>query len=276
MTEPRETAQGWYCVGTSGGQEGPMSLTELARLLASRPNAANILVWHAGMANWARAGEVPELKEFLKAPPALFAVSPRDRAIAETFGPRDGTDGSQIIDNEALPAVYPWRRFFARLFDLYAFILVLAVVLGVAFPELFEDLGSSRGMDLVYNIVGLAAFAVFEGFCQNIFGGTPGKSLFGMHVRSNDGNKLGLSVSFKRSFLVWLKGWGLGIPIVGLVTLIVGYTTLTNKGQTSWDRDLHCMVVTRELSTIRWIMIVVASVVLVSVWIGLIALGASS
>src|SRR5262249_27836304 len=211
-----------------------------------------------------------ELAGCLKPPPAPLAVSPRDRAIAETFGPRDESDGSQVVDNEALPAVYPWRRFFARMFDLYTFFIAFFIFLGIAFPELFLEAGDSKGRDLLYTIIGVGAFAVFEGFCVSIFGSTPGKSLFGMRVRTSDDGKLGLSDSFKRSFLVWIKGLGLGIPIVGLITLIVGYTTLTGQGQASWDRDLGCRVVTRPLSTIRWIVVVVALLVLTSVWIGLI------
>ena len=62
----------------------------------------------------------------------------------------------------------------------------------------------------------------------------------------------------------------------GLITLIGAYSTLTGKGQASWDRDLGCKVVTRNLSAIRWIVIVVACVVLVSVYVGLIILGASA
>lgn len=64
--------------------------------------------------------------------------------------------------------------------------------------------------------------------------------------------RLRFLVALERSFLVWIRGLGLGIPIISLITEIVAYNHLLKFGQTSWDRDLHGTVIHGDLSAVRW------------------------
>ena len=169
------------------------------------------------------------------------------------------------------PNLHPWRRYFARSFDLYLFFIVFFFFLGVTFPRLFENTG--RVSESLFGIFGTAAYALFDGFWTNIFGNSPGKRLYGIRLVRTNGGGLDLGTSLRRSFTVYLKGLGLGIPLVSLITLIVAYNTLTSNGQTSWDRDLQCTVVHSELSALRWTLIVVIWVLLIAVYTGLVALG---
>ena len=67
------------------------------------------------------------------------------------------------------------------------------------------------------------------------WGTTPGKALLKIRLRNSDGSKLSYTDALSRSFDVFFKGVGIGIPIVQLITLIFAYNRLTKKGITSWD-----------------------------------------
>jgi membrane protease subunit (stomatin/prohibitin family) len=58
----------WY-LGVNGQQVGPLNPTEVASRVAAGTATADTLVWKAGMAEWTRLGDVPELAG--AAPPPL-------------------------------------------------------------------------------------------------------------------------------------------------------------------------------------------------------------
>src|SRR5262249_13382635 len=151
--------------------------------------------------------------------------------------PGDGLATATVATPSKL---HPWRRYFARMIDLYIFILVFFFFLGITFPELFAaDRTSSRQNEYFYMFIGLVAYSIFETFCLNVFGTTLGKLIYGIRLASNVDNHIAFAVALKRSLAVWVRGIGLGIPIVTLVTVIVAYRTLLKDGQTTWDRDFN-------------------------------------
>ena len=54
-----------YHVAVNGQATGPFDATTLAQMVASGQLTANSLVWKNGMAQWAKAGTVDELKNLL-------------------------------------------------------------------------------------------------------------------------------------------------------------------------------------------------------------------
>jgi hypothetical protein len=62
---------------------------------------------------------------------------------------------------------------------------------------------------------------------------------FGIRVTSLDGTKLGLLRGVQRDLNVLLKGLGLGIPIISLITLWISYKNLVNQGLAVWDKDKY-------------------------------------
>jgi hypothetical protein len=56
---------------------------------------------------------------------------------------------------------------------------------------------------------------------------------------------------------VLVRGLGLGIPIVSLVTLVNAYSTLRHDGVASWDQDLGCTVTHRSFTFVRIFMLTV-------------------
>lgn len=89
----------WYASGDT--REVPVSLDTLRQLLLERKVSEGTLVWKEGLEKWTPLSEIPDLHKVVKAvPPDLPKPTTREHLIA-------------------LPLAGPWRRFFARLVDLW-------------------------------------------------------------------------------------------------------------------------------------------------------------
>ena len=109
----------------------------------------------------------------------------------------------------------------------------VGVVLGVVAPGLLEVNNLLLGMLVVF------VWIAIETVLLSTWGTTPGKWLLGITLRTRQGGKLDAGAALRRSFNVWLKGLGLGIPIVCLITLAASHKRLTKQGETSWDAGRH-------------------------------------
>jgi RDD family/GYF domain 2 len=255
----------WYCAEAADRSSGPMTIEELGRILRTKTNSVDFWVWCPGMPDWGRAGEQFALRRYFQPPP----ITPHSRSPASGQLVID-RDDRPILAKEEVSSLHPWRRYFARWFDLYIFYLFFFFFLGITFPRMFE--GYDKSLDALFAIFGMAAYAVFEGFCLNVFGTSLGKRLYGIKLTRADKDGFILSVAFKRSFAVWVRGLGIGIPIVAIITSIVAYRTLKREKQTSWDRDFQCITTHSELSALRWISIVAVWLLIPVVYVFLIAL----
>lgn len=81
-----------------------------------------------------------------------------------------------------------------------------------------------------------------EACLLSTWGTTPGKWLYKITLRNQNGKKLTFSTALMRSFSVWLSGIGFCLPIISPITLIFSCYSLSKKGVTSWDRGLRCVV----------------------------------
>jgi uncharacterized RDD family membrane protein YckC len=251
----------WHYSETGEHSHGPLSIEDLGRVLSTNPRSDTFFVWSPGMSDWARAGSVADLRRYFResAPPPLRATP--------SVGFATTTARSAISTK-----LHPWRRYFARMIDLYSFILVFFFFLGIVFPELFAaDRTSGRQSEYVYAFIGVAAYSIFETFCLNVFGTTFGKLIYGIRVTSKVDTQITFTVALKRSLAVWVRGMGLGIPIVTLVTLVVAYRTLLKDGQTTWDRDFNLVLRHRQLSGLRWFGVAAVWFLLLSIYAVLIA-----
>ena len=67
-------------------------------------------------------------------------------------------------------------------------------------------------------------------------------------------------MSLERSFSVWSRGFGLGIPIVTLFTFVMAYNKLVDRGITSWDRRLLTNVEHEPVGFIRGLIAIIVIV----------------
>ena len=84
-----------------------------------------------------------------------------------------------------------------------------------------------------------------------MFGTTPAKWLFGIRVAQPSGNLLSFPDALNRSFLVFVQGVGLGIPLVALFTQLFAYRRLTTTGTTLWDTSANAVVLHKKWGVFR-------------------------
>jgi uncharacterized BrkB/YihY/UPF0761 family membrane protein len=115
----------------------------------------------------------------------------------------------------------------------------------------------------------ILALAPVEAVLFAVFGTTLGKALYAINVRQSDGKPLSLRQAIARAFDVCVRGMGLGIAIVLLITNFVGYRTLRKTGVASWDECRGLSVSHGRFSGLRITLIALAWLAI----LGLVALG---
>lgn len=130
-----------------------------------------------------------------------------------------------------VPQVRPWARYFARIFDLWIFSLLVGITVGVFAPSVL-------GIPEIFLTMGILFVWIFqEAILLANCGTTPGKWLFNIRVRDGKGQKLEFSDALNRSFSVWLKGMGAGIPLISFITLLSSRSKLKRDGVATWDEQ---------------------------------------
>lgn len=179
---------------------------------------------------------------------------PSTRADEAPEGPRRPAEGTEVAQDESLdPAdeqadedVHAWRRFFARHLDYLIWGLPGGALVGFALagfsPALYQQ--SLGWSDQAWTFLAAAAWVPAESFLLTWFGWTPGKWLLSVEVRPKDGQQLRYGETLSRSADVFVRGVGLGLPLIALITQLVAANKLRKNGETSWDAshgfDVRC------------------------------------
>lgn len=141
-----------------------------------------------------------------------------------------------IIDGQGLPKekvsrINPPIRLLARFFDYSLFLMalwILRVYFGGKFPTgLFEYVVPFE----------FFAWIPIEAALLSTWGSTPGKLLLRTKLTQGRKVRLDFGTALKRSFHVWLRGLGMGIPVINLLCMLVASSKLRMMGMTSWDRE---------------------------------------
>jgi uncharacterized RDD family membrane protein YckC len=138
--------------------------------------------------------------------------------------------------------VAPWRRYGARALDIiiggtFGFLLfgfafgLMAPTAAESFFSLFEG-PFGRIFDLICTVI---MASLINALLMGTIGTTLGKAIFGIRVLNADNSRLNLVVSSAREFKVWVFGFGCGIPLVSLFTMIAAFKKLKDTDSTSWD-----------------------------------------
>ena len=170
-----------------------------------------------------------------------------------------------FLGQDELPTVdHPWRRFFARLMDLALYGLVWEALAQLLFRWNTSEFGWFLDWLTGYFTYLLMIFV--EPLLLSTLGTTPGKLLFGLEVRRANGTKLTYGEALVRTFGVFRRGFGWGIPIYNLVRL-VKCCRACNRGETmEWDLEwTECGYTIRDTHFLRVIGFVAAMALLVFV-----------
>lgn len=165
------------------------------------------------------------------------------------------TSSEKKLKNNITVTVHPWIRYWARYIDIIIFSLIFGIFLAIFIPSVLDS------SDVFLTIIILFVWIFAESVLLSSWGTTPGKWLLKIKLAWHPNRKPDFSVALNRSFGVWLKGLGLGIPIVSLFTLISSYNHLTKEGITHWDRDGHFTITHGKIGIFRIIVAIIVSII---------------
>lgn len=155
------------------------------------------------------------------------------------------------LDNETWSTKLkaPWRRWAARLLDIYLNGSVMMFIFGTLFYIIspyaandFFNLISSPGGRILDIILTSFASLILGAFMIGIFGTTIGKLIFGIKIVDGKGKKIGITSGWKRELSVWVTGMAIGIPLISLFTMWSQKNKLEDEGSTSWDANRYVIV----------------------------------
>jgi uncharacterized RDD family membrane protein YckC len=169
---------------------------------------------------------------------------------------------------------HPWRRYGARAIDnfvfggIFSFLVMFGagVVLAVATdempawliqPPLWVDV-------LIYMPMGIAGACLGNALCYPWWGATPGKWIFRLKVRAEDGDLLGWRQAFVREVGMFWWGFGCGIPFVSLFMLARSYSELENDGETCWDGAACAQSRARSIEGVGYFWIALGVVIVIA------------
>ncbi len=125
-----------------------------------------------------------------------------------------------------------WLRFLARMFD-YSILSCLFSIF------IITKIWDRASLDFALPLE-LFVWIFIEAFFLSKLRATPGKFLLRFKVIAP--KKFTYELALKRSFMVWMRGMGLGLYFLPFFTMFYAYSKLINRKITSWDRDLHLEV----------------------------------
>ena len=151
--------------------------------------------------------------------------------------------------------VHPWRRYFARIFDFMIVMplwLIILVLFSPKTPLVFTMFNLN---EFWFGVISIFIYVVLvEPVMFSAFGTTPGKALLKISVVNHDGDKISYETAMKRNLQLWIKGLGIGLPIITFFTLLISYNKLNNFGTTDWDDKYKIRILYGEVGFFRYLL----------------------
>lgn len=131
---------------------------------------------------------------------------------------------------------YPWRRFLARMFDIFICGALWSAFIASAFHVNLA--ARSRLEDFFDSFIAITIMLVLEPLWLHLSGTTPGKAIFGLKIKTLDGRRLSYGEGLERTWGVIGAGLGYNIPIYELVRLWKSYRLCSENEAQPWDESI--------------------------------------
>ncbi|MBQ2380595.1 MAG: DUF4339 domain-containing protein [Akkermansia sp.] len=245
-------------------QHGPATVPDVISLVQMGELTPDTLGWHAGCNGWKPLRELPALVDFLgelhnKSKGAEPELPPIPQSPEKPQQPEEETEqpgpqpqieltmhASQAANEDTpISLPLPRTRLIARLID-------SALYSALAAPVLY--LLQIPFTDLLLPLF-WAPMVLIEAALLTWRGTTPGKWFMGIAVSSFSpgGAPLTFGRAFFRSLSVNVMGMGCYLFPIGVITILIGYFTLTKRGITMWDAQCFTLPLQRRSTGFRHI-----------------------
>lgn len=148
----------------------------------------------------------------------------------------DRTEPAAPLQEDRLPKVQsPWRRFFARSFDLALYgacwngILALGLNVNVT--------NQTSGWSLLNMLMSMLLMLLLEPVLLSLLGTTPGKWIVGLRVSDQEDRRLSYRAALVRTWRVLWKGMGFQVAIYDLVRLWKCYRACQDGETLDWEYE---------------------------------------
>jgi hypothetical protein len=226
---------------------GPYSEVQLASLFATQTLTRDTPVRIPSDHTWRPLSEVFAFARVM--PPPLPDAHASSSAIAAEVVPSAQGHVAALTaktSGEWLDvAPHPWRRYFARMFDVnllgffsWALIGLLYYSIDPVAAERFFQILEGRFAQVISIVTTVPLSMIWSGMFLGLSGSTPGKWLFGIRILDASGAPPGIFKGYEREVIVWVHGLGCAIPIVNMVTMLVAYGHLDKTSGARWDQNL--------------------------------------
>lgn len=159
---------------------------------------------------------------------------------------------SYVVDAapESTAIAHPWRRYLARGLDISLYSLIWTAV---QYLLLRWQPGDGLLVSILISYIDFSLMLIIEPVLLSTIGTTPGKLIFGLKLAREDGSRLTYSEALGRTFGVFARGFGFGIPIYNIVRLIKCRKASLAGEPMEWDCGLsYTLVLTNPLRALAF------------------------
>lgn len=142
--------------------------------------------------------------------------------------------------NEISHPFHPWRRYFARVFDIALYNNTWLSFLRFTFHV--NLIGRSSMLNILDSYIAIVMMLFLEPLWLHFFRTTPGKAIFGIRIEDFNGKKLTYRQGFDRTFGVIASGLGFNIPIYTLIRLWKSYNLCIDKKIQPWNESTSYII----------------------------------
>lgn len=242
----------------NGEKSGPFHDYEIRQKISTGDIAPEVPSWHEGLAGWLPISQVELFKKEFDSKPALPKIPEPTLEISEPttrFSPPPLPQTPKI-----------GRRFWARWLDINLYCAVWWLAMWAAGRDIEACLSNAWIM-----IPQLVPWFILEAFLIHRYGTTLGKSLLGLSVENQDGSKLSLPLSTRRSLRVLVAGIGFGFSFVAIICQVLSLITTIRIGKPLWDHLGNHRVASKPIGPARIISVVVLFMIAVQLQMAVLA-----
>ncbi len=252
-------------ISENGKKAGPFEEYQLRAMVEDGDVDENTPAWHQNCEDgWITLKEIPSLtglfsKEQEQETPEEFIerlkeeVNSAEEAEAQAQTKSDSDTDANERSPYSVPQTnpdqqlyekqpyYPVRRFFARSFDIYLYMIGLYLFKVSQGMHPFQIDPDQPNRELLFYL----PYVFIDCLLLHIFGTTPGKWLLNVNVSPFFGGRMPLGGTLMRSLRVWVLGFGMFI--IGIISLPISWFFAHKLGMFLWDYPNRFRVTVKPL-----------------------------